>query len=237
MEDIIKNDKSTIEIDNHKYFYKPNDAYVEILIEKIADLFNLNHASYYTININNFPYYFSEDLNNKGKFITAYEAGLESSRLEDIIDFVIKSFPNNCEKLINDITKMFFMDLLILNIDRSNNNWGFLINDDNVDMYILDNDLSFIYNNSVFTTLDNNVGADSLLEIKNVFDTFSKDDVKLFDEMFNALDNDKLKELIKETEKDIKQELPFKANYLKRYDLHRWRIRRIRGKNKVLIRK
>ena len=237
MEDIVKNGKNTIEIDNHKYFYKPNDAYVEILMEKIADLFNLNHASYYTININNFPYYFSEDLNSKGKFITAYEAGLESSRLEDIIDFVIKNFPNNCEKLINDITKMFFMDLLILNIDRSNNNWGFLINDDNVDIYILDNDLSFIYNNSVFTTLDNNVGTDSLLEIKNIFDTFPKDDIKLFDEMFNALDNDKLKELIKETEKDIKQELPFKKDYIKRYDLHRWDIQRLKEKKKVLVRK
>ena len=237
MEDIIKNDKSTIEIDNHKYFYKPNDAYVEILMEKIADLFNLNHASYYTININNFPYYFSEDLNSKGKFITAYEAGLESSRLEDIIDFVIKKFPNDYEKLINDITKMFFMDLLILNIDRSNNNWGFLINDDNVDMYILDNDLSFIYSNSVFTTLDNNVGTDSLLEIKNVFDTFSKEDLELFDEMFNILDNDKLIELIKETEEDIKQELPFKKDYIKRYDLHRWDIQRLKEKKKVLVRK
>ena len=75
--DILGKDKGTAEINGKKYFFKRNDAYVEILVEKIADLFGLKHAHYFPITLYGKNYYLSEDLNYQGQFETAFDAGIE----------------------------------------------------------------------------------------------------------------------------------------------------------------
>ena len=231
---LIGNDKGIIEIGGCRYYFKRNDAYVEVLVEKIASLFNLHHANYIPIDVNGINYYLSRDLNYLGNFITAEELGIMSYNLGDIKDFVRDRFPNDYEYLKKDILKMFYMDLMILNIDRSNSNWGFLNKDTDTSIYLLDNDLSFIHHQSMFTTLDNNIHRDSILEIDNIFNSFSDRDIKLFYEMYSILDNDTLMKLIEETEKDIRQELGYKENYLKRFNTQRWFIERnIEKKKKI----
>lgn len=221
---IINDDKGTIYIDGYKYFYKRNDAYVEVLVEKIMDLFNLNHVHYIPIRVNDKDYYISKDLNSDGTFITAEDMGLISYNLDDIRVFIRKKFPSDYEYLFNDILKMYYMDLMILNIDRSNSNWGFFISDKDVNIYLLDNDLSFIYYSSYFTSLDSNTYKDSKLEIDNIFNSFSDKDIELFYDMYSLLDYDMLVKLIRETEIDINKELLYKDNYLERFDTMRWFI-------------
>ena len=76
--------KGTVEIDGRKYYFKRNDDNVEILVEQIEKLFGLNHAHYTPITVNGTRYYISEDLNEIGPFITAFDARIDSSNINDI---------------------------------------------------------------------------------------------------------------------------------------------------------
>ena len=143
--DILAKDKGTTVINGKKYYFKRNDAYVEVLVEKIADLFGLKHAHYYPVILEEKRYYLSEDLNEHGFFETAFDAGIDTLDLRYIRDYVLNSYPNDFDHLMDEIMKMFFMDLMILNIDRNNCNWGFLTKDNHTDLCILDNDLSFVF--------------------------------------------------------------------------------------------
>ncbi len=207
------------------YYYKRNDAYVEILVEKIADLFDIKHAHYYPVKNNNQEYYLSIDLNCFGKFVLAEDLGINSNNIYEILNTIKSKYPIDYDNLGYEFIKMFFMDLLILNIDRSNTNYGFLTTNGKTSLYILDNELSFLDTKSYMTSLDNNPIGNSLLEIENILNNFPTNYIDLFQEMVDKLDIETLANLFKETESIIKQELPHKNNYLKRYDLLRWRIK------------
>lgn len=228
----IKRNEGQIIIDDTNYFYKRNDAYVEVLGGKIADLFNLKHVYYKPIEVDNKNYYLSKDLNTIGDFTTALDMGIESHNLDDIRDFILINYPEDFDRLMDDIMKMYFMDLLTLNIDRRNDNWGILIKDNKPSIYLLDNDLCFIHNDSVMTSLKDNANRDSLLEIENIYDNFPFEYINMFDNMYALLDNQKLQELIIETEDDIGKELPYKEDYLKRFDLLRYHTKKIKQRDK-----
>ena len=225
---IIGKDKGNIHINNINYYYKRNDAYVELLMEKILDLFNLHHVHYKPINIENKDYYLSEDLNNNGQFVTALDSGIESSNLYTILDNTKNIHPNN-NSLIIDIIKMYFIDLLTLNIDRNNDNWGFYTKDNITNIYLLDNDLCFIHYNSLMTTLDDNTSRDSILEIENIYKTFPEEYISLFNKMYDTLTIEMLNKIIKMVEIDINKELPHKNNYLTRYEFLRSKIEEIKN--------
>lgn len=227
-------DKGTIIIKDKKYYYKRNDAYVEILMEKIADLFKLHHAHYIPVTEGNRNYYISEDLNNIGPFITAYDAGIMTNNINKIKRYFTK-YPNDFNTLSNDLTKMYFMDLLIENIDRNNDNWGFVNKDGKVELYILDNDLAFIDTRSIMTSLVTNASEDSILEIAHILKSFPPDKIFLFNQMFNELNMDTFERLIKETERDINMELPHKQVYISQYDFLRYRINK-ENNSKILKR-
>ena len=218
---MFTSDKGTTIIKGKKYYYKRNDAYVEILMEKIADLFKLHHAHYIPVTEGNRNYYISEDLNNIGPFITAYDAGIMTSNYNQIKKYFAK-YPNDFGSLTTDLTKMFFMDLLTENIDRNNDNWGFIKKDGKIDLYILDNDLAFLDTKSIMTCLDFNFREDSIFEIVHILKTFPQDKVYLFDQMFNEFDIPTFERLIKETERDINMDLPHKQVYLSQYDFLRY---------------
>ncbi len=231
----IKGDKGTTVIGNKLYYYKRNDAYVEMLVEKIADLFGLKHAHYIPITIDGLNYYLSEDLNNQGTFSTAYDLGIDSNSLRDISDSVLNLFPNDFDRLIDDIIKMYFMDLMILNIDRHVSNWGFINKDNKPEICILDNDLSFIWYYSCMNSCHNPT-LDSYNELINIFETFPDEYIELFIKMYNTLDCDKLGELVKKTEEDLVMELPYKDNYFNRFSSFREHIKcALVSSNKKLI--
>ncbi len=224
LEDIYGETKGTVIVGDKRFFFKRNDAYVELLAEQIADLFKVKHAHYETVTVNGDSYYLSKDLRYDGAFATAQDLGITCSNVKDIEDFICMYFPKHSDHLIEQLMRMFFMDILVLNIDRSNDNWGFLITPNNVDVYALDNDLSFIHEMSVMTALPNNDTCNSFLEVCNILETFPDEYVKMFIEMYELLDSQKLEELIKGIESKIGKELPHKNNYLNRFCILREKI-------------
>ncbi len=237
LSDIRGKDKGSTIINNTKYFFKRNDAFVELLAEKIADLFGFNHAHYIPVTVDGLNYYISEDLNERGFFTTADDLGINSNNIHDIRDYVLTLFPNEFDRLMDDIIKMYFMDLLILNIDRNVSNWGFLTMKGHTNICLLDNDLSFVYYNSCMSSTYN-PKMDSYIELQNIFDFFPREYVDMFLEMYELLDPNKLYELIKETERDFGIELPNKNNYMSRFITLRKSVEELRTtKNKAILRK
>jgi hypothetical protein len=230
--DKIVGDKGQVSIDNKVYYYKRNDAYVEILAERIADFFNLHHVEYIPITHNNLKYYLSEDLNSKGQFNTAYDLGIETYNFNEILEFIKKRY--NDDSIIEDLYKMFFMDLMILNIDRNNDNYGFLTKDGKTTLYVLDHGCCFIDNSCLLTCIPDKPDNSSLLEIDNIFRSFDNEHIDMFINMYKSLDVETFKELISQTEKIIKKELPYKKYYISRYESLR---ERAFIRNKILRRK
>ena len=217
LKDMLYRDKGTIMIGDKKYYFKRNDADVELLIEHIADLFHIKHAHYISVIVEDIPYYISEDLNHIGHFITADDLGLQSNHMRNIRDFVLTKFPEQFDHLMDQIMKMFFMDLMILNIDRNTANWGFLTKDGKTDICILDNSCSFVWYNSCMTACENKE-ADSYIEITNILEYFPKQYRELFLQMFQQLDVKQLEKIIQKTEKQMGKELPYKDNYIRRFE-------------------
>ena len=226
LEDIYGENKGTVTVGGKKYYFKRNDAYVELLAEQIAELFQLKHAHYETVKVGGDSYYLSKDLNDDGSFATAQDFGIIDSHIKVIEDFICMHFPQQAERLIEQLMKMFFMDLLVLNVDRSNDNWGFLLTPDGViNICVLDNDLSFIHETSVMTSLSDNYYCRSFEEIRNIFETFPEEYINMFIEMYDLLDLKKLEEIIKLVEEKIGMKLPYKNNYYGRYYTLREKIK------------
>ena len=214
--DEIVEDKGQIIINNKVYYYKRNDTYIEILGQLIADLFNIHHAKYIPITHNCLNYYLSEDLNNYGEFKTSQDIGFDSFSFNNLLTMTKNIFNDN--NIITDLYKMYFMDLIVLNIDRNNDNYGFLIKDNKTDLYILDHDCCFTDTSCLLTSIDNKPNKSSILEIDYILQNFDTKYKKMFLNMYNQLDINKLKELINKTEQLIKTELPNKNQYLIRYN-------------------
>ncbi len=216
VKDKIIGDKGKVLLNGKVYYYKRNDAYVEILGERIADFFNLHHACYTPITYNGLNYYLSEDLNSKGEFKTGFDIGFESYDFNKLLELVQRRFNDN--SIINDLYKMYFMDLMILNIDRNSDNYGFLTNQDKTTLYILDHGSCFLDYTCLLTSIQNKPDKSSLLEIDHILRNFDNEHYNMFLEMYKSLDLDTLKKLIQESESIIERELPFKDHYLDRYE-------------------
>ena len=133
MLDILKlSDKGTININDTKYFYKIDENHLELLVERIADLFGIKHVHYIPITYDNKDFYLSEDLNERGEFNTAEDLGISYNYLDYIRDTLLYLYPNDYEKLMDQVIRMYYMDLMIHNIDRNVGNWGFLRDNNNL---------------------------------------------------------------------------------------------------------
>lgn len=216
-------DRGTVEDKGRKFYFKRNDADVEILMEKIADFFQLNHAHYYPTTVHGLQYYISEDLNAKGNFVTAEDAGIDFHSTSEIRDAILLKYPNDFEKIMKDFMKMYFMDLLTLNIDRNNGTWGFLQKDGHTELCVLDNDLAFIYENSLMTSCEN-PNRSTMTEIENVLDTFPPEYIVLFLEMYQNLNTETLEKIMRDCEDEMEDTLPHKHHYIERFEILREKI-------------
>lgn len=223
--DFLYSDRGSISKDNKKYYFKINNSYLEILIEKIADLYDIKHAHYESINVQGFDYYISEDLGELGLFNTAEDLGIVYNHLDYIRDTLLFLFPNNFDKLMDQVIKMYFMDLIILNMDRNIGNWGILEKNNDVDLYILDNELSLISYKSLISSCDNPKHK-SIVEVENIFDNFPLKYLTVFLDMYSILNEYTLRDLIKETEEEIGMELPYKDDYLIRFVYFRDQVKK-----------
>ena len=141
--EVLRVTKSSILYKGKKYYYKPNHNSLEFVVEIIAKKLNLKTATYISKKIMGLPYYFSEDLNQKGEFITAEGLGLEGNCLPEAFDFFEKKYPEYLNSLSYDLIKVYLMDIILMNHDRNNENWGIIVIDNIPRICILDNELSF----------------------------------------------------------------------------------------------
>jgi len=239
MLDILQfRDKGTININDIKYYYKHNTNYLELLVEQIAKLFDIKHVHYIPITYGNNNIYLSEDLNNYGEFKTAEDIGIKYNNIDYIRDELLYIYPNDYERLMTQVIKMYYMDLMILNIDRNVGNWGFLKDkNNNINLYILDNELSFIGEHSILSSCYNPEKR-SIIEVKNILDNFPVEYKELFLEMYNELDSIQLQLLIHDVENSIGKELPNKDYYIKSFNQFRDKIDKlIKEKNKEKVNK
>ncbi len=117
-----------INISGANYFVKPDDELKEIIGYYLARLFNLNCAKYSRVKIGNKSYAVSLDLNNNHNFILAHEYAFDGKTLDEITE-VLRSLSFFDEILEKDMIRMYLYDILFMNDDRHDRNWGFLINE------------------------------------------------------------------------------------------------------------
>lgn len=145
----------------------------ELIGKKLADIMGLVCPRYFLVDVDNKKYILSEDLNQYGKFMPAfdfcekYEDEFESyplnklyqdetwydedakkilhgNSLYDIWSFLENNYPSEISKeLMSQVLKIYIFDILFLNYDRDARNWGILTQKDQVNIAILDNELIF----------------------------------------------------------------------------------------------
>lgn len=237
MIDILQfTDNGCININGINYYYKKNENYLELLVEQIANLYDVRHVHYIPITYGNKDFYLSKDLNEYGEFLTAEDIGIKDNSLDYIRDFLLSIYPDDYERLMDQVIKMYFMDLIIQNIDRNISNWGFLKDKNNsINLYILDNELSFIGEHTSICSCHNPHNR-SIIEIENIIDNFPIEYKELFYNMYNELDIIKLLLLINDVENSINKELPNKDFYIKSFTQFKSRFDKLmKEKNKELI--
>ncbi len=168
---ILKNRISRIEKDGLVYFIKPNEngEFIELVCKILADKVGINCVNYEPIEINDYLYYISEDINNNSNYVPAsvvcfdsdslYDTWIsledlpkEEKRLEKLQNyhvFIDGLSPQEIQTIMNKLTRIFIFDLFILNCDRHDDNWGLTFKKRKEipsvfeDVIILDNETSF----------------------------------------------------------------------------------------------
>ena len=169
----------------------------------------------------------SEDLNNYGKFINAFDLGLlreHNASLSSIEKFLEKKFLNDpvygskIPEVFKDIIKMYIFDILFSNWDRRSNNWGLIFTKDNMQLAILDNEnlLDSDFNHTI-SSQDNGVEwlkdfkramtieerkAKIINDLNNFFANYSSEYILLFEDIFNLITPEYFKKLLNQIERE-----------------------------------
>jgi len=153
-------------------------ALKELFGEQVSrEIFHMKCPKEYIAVVDSEYYILSEDLNLEGQFITAEHLGVKGNMsLYDIWTLLEKEH-GNVEEDMMDILKIYMFDVLFHNLDRKEDNWGFLYLPNNVrKVVILDYDL-ILSNNP-----DDKEGAEKNLEVHAKLDEKLSiyDDFKVF---------------------------------------------------------
>ena len=169
----------------------------------------------------------SEDLNNYGKFINAFDLGLlreHNASLSSIEKFLEKKFLNNpvygskIPEVFNDIVKMYIFDILLCNWDRRSNNWGLIFTKDNMQLTIFDNE-NLLENDFNHTISSQDNGVEWLKNIKramtdeerkerlindltNFFESFDNEYILLFENIFNLITPEYFRKILDQIERE-----------------------------------
>lgn len=112
-----------INISGINYFVKPDDELKEVIGYYLARLFHLNCAKYRSVKINNKNYSISADLNYHSLFMLAHTFSFDDMELNEIIE-ALRSLSFFNENLEKDMIRMYLYDILFMNDDRHDRNWG-----------------------------------------------------------------------------------------------------------------
>ena len=105
------------------YFVKPDDEFKEIIGYHFAKMLDLDCVKYQSIKVNHKNYVVSKDLKEQSKFMLAHFFSFNGMELNEILD-ALRSFPFFNENLEKDVMKMYLYDILFMNDDRHDRNWG-----------------------------------------------------------------------------------------------------------------
>ena len=144
---------STFSYENKKYYMKytiPSKMYNELIGYEIAKQLGINCVNYDLACNNGFIGVISEDFKSDGKFVYMSEIltnvfGIDNcdaaNNLEDIWFALSETFKVDSivEKLMNQIIQLYLFDILIGNVDRHNDNYGFVIKDNDINLLLFDN--------------------------------------------------------------------------------------------------
>ncbi len=241
-EEMLKKEKGYLLKNNKKYYYKlalPSLEGMELVIEDLAKLVDIKCANYEMLKIDDMYFYISLDVGYPNQFITASSLGIKSTNLYDIWDYLEKISFNNSKELMLKIIKIYLFDILIVNPDRRYINWGFIINNNKIlDVCILDNELSFTFNNLYISTNGKDykikeIPKEYIKGINDLFDflyTSSNDFIELFKEMYNVINPKVVKEILQKHILDENDQLDMFRVFEENYTL----ITNLLNKNLVL---
>ena len=220
-----------IAIQNGKryFFKKNNNDGVEIIYKKIADGFGINCADYKIVQASSVQYYVSPDIGNEGTFTTADELGIDGRKLSRIKSGFERLFPMDKERLFYDLMKVYVLDLLLMNFDRSELNWGILNKDTIPEIYIFDNELALSMSSCYISCREHkpyeqiNINNDED-EIKEFLEVASQEYKDMLRSMYDLVTPAYLESIIEETEKELGREIDGREDLMKDFKAHFERI-------------
>lgn len=229
--DLIKrSEHSWIEFGNERYYIKRHRTkleYSEVVAYEVAKLFNLECAKYIPFRYNNKLYYLSQEL--KGFIPSSIFHARNASLYEYWLMFEIY-YPDYSSRLLIELIKVFFLDIVLMNPDRNHNNWGIIPKKDGPHICILDNELIFSSNPTLKISsyyMDNNNKdylkkpnyneVDSISELDNFLKTSTDEFIDLLCELLARVIPEKFYSIVQKIEEEYQDKILDKKWYMHIY--------------------
>lgn len=139
---MITREHDSVVIDGVTYFFKVHVAgmeYSELVAEELCHILGIRCAHYETISLDDNIYYLSKHLNTIGKFIPGDDLGNLNNSLYDIWR-VLEEYYGDALIPMDDLVKIYLFDLIFLNSDRDNRNFGLVREGNETHIYAFDNE-------------------------------------------------------------------------------------------------
>lgn len=199
-----------------KYALTKCEHFYEIISKKLVDEINIFCPQYRFFEKDGDIFIYSEDLEIDGTLIMASSilSGKNKRYLPNVCDNLSKKFDNS-KDLIDEMIKLYIFDIIFMQADRNEGNWGVLVrNDGSSSIAILDNThifnidelpiiFSFMNTDLVREHGVNNYIENILEEVKFFLENYPLEYAIMFKNMLEIYNNDfvstKLLETIHET--------------------------------------
>ena len=216
--------KGIVLLENQRLFYKLNghDA-VELIVKRIADDVGINCASYTLVKHHGIEYCVSPDIGES--FKTAEELGIVGHKLCEIKRGLENRYPNDVDRLYYEIVKLYIFDILLLNFDRTELNWGILDKNGRPELYIFDNECAFTIGSCYISCRESKPYEqikinNDLVEIPAFLEMATPEEIELLRSMYDRFTPQYISVAIDEVEKKIGREVTRKDTLLQVYKRH-----------------
>lgn len=115
-----------IQVSGAHYYVKPDQDLKEVIGYYLARMFDLSCAKYFSVRVKNKNYSVSLDLKYKKDFNLASSFSVNGLAWPEILDMFQKVSILN-ESLKKDMIRMYLYDILFMNDDRHDENWGLFV--------------------------------------------------------------------------------------------------------------
>lgn len=201
----------------------------ELIGKKIADIYEILCPKYFIRVIDGSDAEaFSYDLNELGCFTDSVIFDIDGTNLYDIYNRLdIRNF--DTERIMPDVFKMYIMDMLFSNSDRSPSNWGILKSGENQRLAIFDNELLFSNNFAPFIFADtedlrgyakedgDDIFEARLKDLRMFLFTYDNKYIQLFKDLLYRIPPEKLESIFDEVEIESGTKIVSRETKLKQY--------------------